>query len=211
MRKILILVSLMIFVIGFGVSAEKFDFVGGLTYNSFDMNMDAEIIGLDLNFEFDEKKDMGFYAGLRYALQDNIALGVGLDKAGSFEENDVEQSILGPYAEVVYKLNECIDLRAAVAFYQYDMDFDMYFRDKTYEAGFEGDDVGFIFGGGYQYPIQENLSFNASLDYRILNINVENVDIEIIDNVDVPIDVSFINTALNLNGFRLGAGIMYSF
>ena len=87
------------------------------------------------------------------------------------------------------------------------MEIDFYSKEKDHddleyhlhdEFDYEGEGIGYILGGCYQYPI-EDLSINASLDYRILNNNVKKQP--------------YWNNPPehDLSGYLLGVSIIYSF
>lgn len=226
MRKILILASLFILVLSLGVSAEKFafdaeklDFVGGLTYNNFALKTTVD--GEEDKAETEEEKKMedelangiGFYAGLRYPLLENIALGVGVDRAASsgsvsIKDGSIEmdQSILGPYAEVVYQVNEFIDVSAALAYYQYVADTKTTVLTDTNELEVKGSGIGFLVGGSYEYPLQDGFALKGSVGYRMANIDLK----ETTEN-DKTEDISDQKVKIDLSGFRVSAGISYSF
>lgn len=216
MRKILILASLFILVLSLGVSAEKFafdaeklEFVGGLTYNNFAIvtTVDGEEDKPDeaeKQIKDELENGLGFYAGLRYPLQENIALGVGLDRAASSAKKDdveVEQSILGPYAEVVYQVNEFIDLSAALAYYQFVTN-----EKEIDETEVKGNGIGFLVGGSYEYPLQEGLALKGSVGYRMATIDLKELTVN-----DKTVDISDQKAEVDLSGFRVSAGISYSF
>ena len=211
MRKILILASLFILVLSWGVSAEKFafdaeklDFVGGLTYNIFANKETAD--DKEITKEFKELDNgIGFYAGLRYPLQENIALGIGLDRAAGSAKKDkiaVDRSILGPYAEVVYQVNEFIDVSAALAYYLYDSTR----TEDTDKIEWAGNGIGFLVGGSYEYPLQDGFALKGSVGYRMANIDIT----EKTEN-DKKEDISAEKRKIDLSGFRVSAGISYSF
>ena len=211
MRKILILASLFILVLSLGVSAEKFafdaeklDFVGGLTYNNF-ANKETED-DKEITKEFKELDNgIGFYAGLRYPLQENIALGVGLDRAAGSAKKDkiaVDRSILGPYAEVVYQVNEFIDVSAALAYYLYDSTR----TEDTDKTECTGNGIGFLVGGSYEYPLQDGFALKGSVGYRMATIDLKEETAD-----DKTEDISAEKRKIDLSGFRVSAGISYSF
>ncbi|MCG8513484.1 MAG: autotransporter outer membrane beta-barrel domain-containing protein [Halanaerobiales bacterium] len=226
MRKILILASLFILVLSFGVSAEKFafdleklDFVGGLTYNNF--ALEATIDGKEDKDDTEEEKKLkdelangiGFYAGLRYPLQENIALGVGLDRAassGSISIKDgsieMDQSILGPYAEAVYQVNEFIDVSAALAYYQYVNNIKTTVLTDVDELEVKGNGIGFLVGGSYEYPLQDGFALKGSVGYRMATIDLKEETAD-----DKTEDISAEKRKIDLSGFRVSAGISYSF
>lgn len=211
MRKILILASLFILVLSLGVSAEKFafdaeklDFVGGLTYNIFANEETKD--GKEEPKEFEDLDNgIGFYAGLRYPLQENIALGVGLDRAaGSAKKDKIEEerSILGPYAEVVYQVNEFIDVSAALAYYLYDSTR----TEDTNKTEFTGNGIGFLVGGSYEYPLQDGFALKGSVGYRMATIDLKERTAD-----DKTEDITAEKRKIDLSGFRVSAGISYSF
>lgn len=196
MKKISLLIALvLIFTLSIGVSANSkgnTEAVGGITYNTFALNDEAE----------DELKNgFGFYGGGQYWINSQIAIGAGIDYARASTtieeqttETDVSHNITGPYAKLNFKVNEMISLNAGGAFYSYTAESESSFGSIS----FDGSGLGLLFGGKADYPIQNNLKFTADLNYRLLDVEMDNEQL-------------FGNETLDMNGLRAGVALSYKF
>ena len=186
MKKILMIVVVFVLLISVGTMAQDFEIVGGLTYNTFDGTIEYAD-GTEDEMRDDLTSGTGFYVGGRYWFSDKLALGGGYDKTGS-EDEWVELSIAGPYAEVVFRANEYIDFKGGLASYNFEI------KEKLFNSSHKETGLGFLFGACLSYPLQENIALSGGVDYRLLTIEDEEY-----------------NEKINFCGFRINGGISLLF
>ncbi|MFW5986062.1 MAG: hypothetical protein ACOCQH_01750, partial [Halanaerobiales bacterium] len=205
---ILMVIALMVAASMSAAAAEDIDFVGGITYNNFDLTAtqdgDEVPLGEEAGMLEEVKTGMGFYFGGRYWIKENIALGLGYDKASSSytgegeilgETFDYTETITinGPYAEMVYAVNENVNFNAAVASYSLTDSYSI--EDESFDM-FRGNGIGFKVGGEYNYSINDQLAITGSAAYRIADLPVnefvnlpDTPDLDNLDDIDYS-DVS---------------------
>ncbi|MFW6035896.1 MAG: outer membrane beta-barrel protein [Halothermotrichaceae bacterium] len=222
------------------VYAGEFEAVGGVTSNNFDseITFEPEILLPDeiVTVELGRLSGYGYYVGGRYIFDNNFGLGIGYDYAsaplnlyGSYEaaqasNNDVnaeldlgfESELSGPYAEVVYKLNDYITFSGALAWYDFTntVSAGLTINDSDIiEPGdmvlFKGDGTGYLLGAELNYPVVDDWNIISNAGYRIADIDINEVNTGDFDNdnfQDIDEDVS-----LKMQGFKFGAGISYQF
>lgn len=214
----MVLAMLVIGTVG-AAAAEDFDVVGGFTYNTFNLSVtqDGETIIESDDVEDDLQSGMGFFIGGRYWVKDDIAVGIGYDTASSNDEEeqtyegitgDYERdiSLSGPYAEVVYSLNESINLNAAVASYSYDLK--VKFADFDRETVEKGSGLGFIIGGELDYSINEDFAVVGGVNYRMADLGVDESQST---ETGELVDVSDEKVKIDMSGMRANIGVSYSF
>ncbi len=180
-KRITLLVLVALLALSVGVSAQDYEFVGGVTYNSF--NGDVTLSGVKVAELIDDfKSAIGFYGGVSYWVNDQMAVGGGLDYAAKSADG-ASLKLFGPYGNVTYKLNEQFNLNAGIAAYT------LTTEDDYGKA--EVSSMGFLLGGQYNQPIKEDMTFTADLGYRIAKFK----------------DV----TEVNMSGLRLSGGLVFEF
>ncbi|MCG8513485.1 MAG: porin family protein [Halanaerobiales bacterium] len=185
MKKILTMMFVFVLLFSIGTMAQGLDLIGGLTFNTFDGTIDYAD-GTQDEMRDDLTSGTGFYVGGRFWFSDNLALGGGYDKTGS-EDQLVEFSIAGPYAEMVFRANEYIHFKGGLAFYNWEV------KEKIFYTSQKETGLGFLFGACLTYPLQESIALSGGVDYRLLTIEDE------------------YNDKINFSGFRINGGIALLF
>jgi len=180
--------------------------------NNYDVNMDYN--------KFDEfDKATGFWVGLHNDLGDYI-LGTNYESfseeiEGSLKVSDVnsddylrasdsiEIEVDGIYINIEKPLNENFAISAGVGSYSGEIKLKSYAEEyfggvrETYSNTESEDldrDVGFKIGISSNYNLSENLSFLGKLNYRILELDIENS-----------------SESIDFDGIELKAGLTYKF
>ncbi len=198
MKKYLILFDLvLLFAFTTGAMAADYEFVGGVTYNTFAMT-DSDGNELD---DDDLKSGIGFYGGILYWVNEQLAVGGGYESASSkYTESGIETKnvLSGPYGNIIYRLNDMISLNGGVAFYTEELGVS---DDVNSITIFKSSGMGFLVGADLNYPIKENITITGNVGYRFANLPVKEIMGAEYDG----------DEKLNLNGFRAGAGVNISF
>ncbi len=189
-----------------------------------------QLLNLDLDLTTGDYSGQGYYVGGRYWFNDVLACGFGYENVNSdyyvnFTLNDLDifippflmyedlngelelganANFSGPYAELVYKVNDFLRLNGSAGKYAYTLD--GYFEIEDENGKIEllsGDGYGYIVGAEMEYPFKNDFSFIASAGYRFMNFSMDKIGEEKIPE-EVKID-------LGVKGLRFGAGISYSF
>ena len=209
MKKLTVLITLsalLIFTMGAAaqdVSMEDMKMVGGVSYNTFDSNFSDKTID---DFEIGLDGGLGFYIGGQYWFNEDMAVEAGYDFAKSSTDqsdikqfpvnNDVDNTLKGPYGKFVYNVNEMVNLNGGLAYYSNKLEDD----DTILEAN----GVGFLVGADVNYPINEQISFVGSGNYRMAKLDVDKDEGKIAGQ-------SFDGPEIDMSGLRISGGISYKF
>ena len=210
MKKLTVLITLsalLIFTMGAAaqdVSMEDMKMVGGVSYNTFDSTFSADSMDDD---ELSVDGGLGFYIGGQYWFNEDMAVEAGYDFAKSSTDqsdvsnglsatDDVDNTLKGPYGKFVYNVNEMVNLNGGLAYYSNKLEDD----DTILEAN----GVGFLVGADVNYPINEQISFVGSGNYRMAKLDVDE-DKGILKNNTLN------NPEIDMSGFRISGGISYKF
>ena len=202
--KILLVATLILFISSFMImgttyAQEDFNLRGGVTYTTF--SDDDALEGLDSGF--------GFYVGGEYPLNNFLKV-IGQHERYYFSHTFTETA----YDGTTYTYDAKINLNAIVGLLSLDLmneeeiSFALMGGPGYYFGKISVEDeattisldlepsFGFKFGAGIDYPMQENLSFNANGFYRILETNLEDTD-DLEDG--------------DFSGLEISGGLIYNF
>ena len=190
MKKFLSLSLVFLLAFTYEVSAqeiplEKIDFVGGITYNTFDGTYVEN--GAIYDDEYNINNGIGMHIGGKYWLNKMNAIETGFDMTRSFGDTT---KLNGPYALFIRKPYDFLSLKGGLAYYS------MSFADEaTY-----GNGLGYLLGGSHHYSLDDKLSVLVSVDYRIAYIDIKK-----------RYGTDMIDTYLNMSGFRISGGASLKF
>lgn len=228
MKKIYLLTFIFILLLSLTVSAKGLELVGGLTYNTLEMDTEWKIDNDydespdEINLDIDGNNGAGFYAGVRYWFNDKLAAGLGYDSVKAdlslggkvkfnseeFYSLDLEEEIelAGPYGEIVFRVNDYLSFSGSIVKYDLETSGSYSYGEYGYSDSsditlFEGDGLGYILAVDLKYPIRDNLSFMANAGYRKADI-----DVELEDDIESWLE-SDIDGDVELSGFRFTAGL----
>lgn len=234
-KKYLFLTLALILIFSTGAFAKGLEFVGGVTYNSFEP--EAKITNNDyegsITIGFDGQDGTGYFIGGRYWFSEKLGVGLGYDVANSkssfnYKIDDgldylkivlkEEAELAGPYAEILYKVNNVLTFSGAIVNYNlvvdgssyyeesygsYEDEYDNEYSNEEHKKLLEGEGTGYILNTELNYPFKENFAFKVTAGYRKATINVEEfLDTNIPDNTNVELDLS---------GLRFTAGLSFDF
>ena len=167
-------------------------------------------------------QSIGFYGGAEFNLNNMLALGGSFDSfsAGTGTKIDysdqngtidvdlnIDLSVSGMVGMVSANINDYIGLDGGAGYYFGTIsmlgsanatgDYAGYFQMDQASESADLSGVGFKAGGHFNYPINDQLSINSSVNYRILELETQN-------------DNSLTNdTTLNANGIELRFGVSF--
>lgn len=177
MKKLTVLLVLAVMLVfTMGASAQEFSvenmkFVGGVTYNTYDGTFTSG----DLTEKNDVDPGLGFYLGGQYWFNPEMAAEIGYDRANGKIEDKF--TISGFYAKFVYNVNKMFDVKAGIARYGMEVD--------NSPENTSGKGLGFLIGGDYKYPMDEGMSLVGSVNYRMLDIEIDDSG-----ETDMKVDMS---------------------
>jgi len=186
---LLVLAVVLVFTMGTSAqefSAENMKFVGGVTYNTYDGTVTVDGTALPSIEQPEVEVGYGFFAGGQYWFDPQMAVELGYDMANSKVDGD-DSSISGFYAKFVYKANMMFDIKGGLGSYSMKVDN----PENT-----EGNGLGILIGGEYKYPINKEMSLVGTANYRMLEIDIDNTEVE---------------TLINMSGFSIGGGVCVKF
>jgi len=203
--KILLIATLTLFISSFMImgntyAQEDFDLRGGVSYTTISDDDFAEE-GLDSGF--------GFYVGGEYTLHNSLK-GIGQYERYTFSETVTETDAYGEtYSyDIDINLNAIVGLMSLNLMNDQETSFALmggpgyYFGEMSVEEGGTSisfdleSSIGFKFGAGMGYQMQEDLSFNANGFYRMLETSLEE---------------DFATEDADFSGFEISGGLVYSF
>jgi len=185
---------------------DKLHFNGGLTYNTFAVGLLEGGEEVESVFPDEMKNGFGFFVGGIYPMNENFGIEFGYDYAAANAIDEVENfesdnKLSGLYGGVNFTLNENIKLKGLLASYNLKTEFKEIGETEPENKWCSGG-IGAIFGGEYQYPMQENMNLLVNLAYRYALMDITEVNGE---------DVSSDNYQIDLSGLRLGVGVNIGF
>lgn len=189
MKKTIVLMVMSLLVVSAGVMAAELGFNVGATYNTFD---GTGYVDGDKDFEEDLDNGIGFFVEGLYPLDDKFRIGGGFDYAIASYDSDGEYKLSGPYAKLAYRINESLDVNAAVAYYKVKDEYED--ESEDFAEGF-----GYLLGICYTHPITDELTFIFGGDFRIAKLDVDKDYAEVDD------------AEYDLSGFRANAALSFNF
>lgn len=236
--RITLLMLVTLLVLSVGVSAQDFEFVGGITYSTFGLSELNEAID-DMNSFLDYAKDndgsaeiskldnvksaIGFYAGLNKEINEELIVGGQFEKYSLGTEGSLKTSLEGGIDEDIkykldisglvgtaaYKVNENLALNGGIGYYSGKSTYELKGTDDEKQA-VDINGIGFKVGASYNYELKPNVSFIGSANYR--SVTLKEKDDKVICMIELPEDYDNHEIKeLNAGGFEISGGIAYSF
>ncbi|MCK8817632.1 outer membrane beta-barrel protein [Natroniella sulfidigena] len=218
MKKFVVIIVVMALVIlPTQALAKGFEMVGGSTYNTFllSLSVDGEDVLIGDGIKERLEDGVGFYAGGRYWLNEQLGIEVGVDQAtSSYGDSssdsifEIEEELVGPYAGVTYRLNDKFQMEAGAVNYSYKQrQREIYQESEEFnEVSAKGEGLGLLVGGQYSHTITDNLALVGNLNHRIIMIDIN----EAYDYEEGSLS-TVEEERLNMSGLRASAGISYNF
>ncbi|MFW6024834.1 MAG: hypothetical protein ACOCRX_00685 [Candidatus Woesearchaeota archaeon] len=173
----------------------------------------------------DNVKSLGQYSGLRYWVNNALAIEGGfMEESSTYSGADVEglgvsieDTLAGPYVKGVYSLGELfenevvelIKLSGGVAFYGYESSLTLEEEEGLAKAVDlqAGKGLSAFVGAEAEYPLAHGFSVVGNVNYRLTNVDVTTVWDPLSDTViDEVEDESFAS-----QGAAFGLGLNYNF
>lgn len=219
------------------VSAKGLELVGGLTYNTLEMDSEWTIENDyydspdEINLDIDSNNGAGFYAGARYWFNDKLAAGLGYDSVkadlslgggyknktyNEFASLDLEEEIelAGPYGEIVFKVNDYLSFSGSIVHYDLETSGNYSYKNnypilRSYEENNYSDDIKLFEGDGLGYILSVDLKYPIKNNLSfIANAGYRKADIDVELNDDIESWLeSDIDGDVELSGFRFAAGL----
>ncbi|WP_018247575.1 hypothetical protein [Orenia marismortui] len=153
----------------------------------------------------------GYLGEIIYWVNNRFGVGLGLESnrmvsewCDNLEKYKYSSQLEGPYAKMIYNLNDNIRLYNNIINYRY--------KEHYQKAGFDndlirGNGIGVLLGMKVDYPINNNLSVILDSGYRIVRIKIKkrysSKKDELIKNKD--------GEKIKISGLRVGLSVAYRF
>lgn len=174
MRKILILTFVLVLILSVDISAKKWEFFGGLSYNSYnldDINDDAKTARVD-----EEESGFSINGGIKRKFTENIKLGiegeylfVEWDSNDNFKANS--KGLLGSVTYILpVKSKWNFSLYGAAGIYFTSLESNDHEDDDS--------DMGYKAGLHISSNVSEDIISTCVINYRHSNVKVEDIDVD---------------------------------